>query len=157
MKFVAEKLFDGFSTCFRQHRAVGTHCRFLHGYAVSFRVTFEGSLDHRNWVFDFGGMKRATHKIFGMAPADYFSYLLDHTVLISQTDPALEDFKKLDRENVIRLRILPEVGCERLAEHLYNCINDFLQLETSGRVRATKVEVLEHHKNSASYMESQDA
>ena len=43
------KTFDGFSTCFRQWRAEGTHCRFLHGYGVSFRVTFVGELDERNW------------------------------------------------------------------------------------------------------------
>lgn len=157
MKFVAEKLFDGFSTCFRQHKAVGTHCSFLHGYAVSFRVTFEGALDYRNWVWDFGGMKRAKNKIDGKTPSEYFSWLLDHTVLVSQNDPALEDFKKLDRENVIQLRVLEHVGCERLAEHLYHKINSFLHHETSGRVRATKVEVFEHQKNSAAYMESSNA
>ncbi len=44
-KFKSTKLFDGYSTCFRQWRADGTHCKFLHGYAVSFRVWFEGDLD----------------------------------------------------------------------------------------------------------------
>lgn len=149
MKFVASKLYDGFSTCFRQHRAFGTHCSFLHGYAISFRVTYEGPLDYRNWVFDFGGMKRSTAKIAGMAPNDYFSWLLDHTVLMSEKDPELETFKELDRNSVLRLRILPEVGCERLAEHLFKEINDFLLVETSGRVRATRVEVIENNKNAA--------
>jgi 6-pyruvoyltetrahydropterin/6-carboxytetrahydropterin synthase len=51
--FKSTKLFDGYSACFRQWRADDTHCRFLHGYAVSFRVWFEGDLDHRHWVFDF--------------------------------------------------------------------------------------------------------
>jgi 6-pyruvoyltetrahydropterin/6-carboxytetrahydropterin synthase len=45
--FKSTKLFDGYSACFRQWKAEGTHCRFLHGYAVSFRVWFEGDLDHR--------------------------------------------------------------------------------------------------------------
>ena len=62
-KFQSTKLFDGFSTVFRQWKAEGTHCRFLHGYGVSFRVWFEGELDERNWVFDFGGMKRAKGNI----------------------------------------------------------------------------------------------
>ncbi len=52
-KFQSTKLFDGFSTVFRQWKAEGTHCRFLHGYGVSFRVWFEGELDERNWVWDF--------------------------------------------------------------------------------------------------------
>ena len=43
--FRSTKIFDGYSTCFRQWRAEGTHCKFLHGYGVSFKVWFEGELD----------------------------------------------------------------------------------------------------------------
>ena len=43
-KYQSTKLFDGFSCCFRQWKAETTHCRFLHGYGISFRVTFEGDL-----------------------------------------------------------------------------------------------------------------
>ena len=150
-KFQSTKLFDGYSACFRQWRADGTHCKYLHGYAVSFRVWFEGELDHRNWVFDFGGMKRATSKIKGMSPKDYFSYLLDRTTVVAQDDPYLDMFKEMDHLGIIQLRILPSVGCERFAEYLYDLINDFLEVETEGRVKAIKVEVYEHERNSASY------
>jgi 6-pyruvoyltetrahydropterin/6-carboxytetrahydropterin synthase len=150
-KFQSTKLFDGYSACFRQWKAEGTHCKFLHGYAVSFRVWFEGELDHRNWVFDFGGMKRAKNMINGMSPKDYFAYLLDHTTIVAQDDPYLENFKQMDKDGVIQLRILENVGCEKFAEHLYNVINEFLVLETEGRVKATRVEVYEHERNSASY------
>jgi 6-pyruvoyltetrahydropterin/6-carboxytetrahydropterin synthase len=150
-KFKSTKLFDGYSTCFRQWRADGTHCKFLHGYAVSFRVWFEGDLDHRNWVFDFGGMKRAKTQIAGMSPKDYFTYLLDHTTIVAEDDPYLENFIQMAQDGIIQLRILPATGCERFAEYLYNTINAFLKEETEGRVRATKVEVYEHERNSASY------
>jgi 6-pyruvoyltetrahydropterin/6-carboxytetrahydropterin synthase len=152
-KFNSTKLFDGYSACFRQWKADGTHCRFLHGYAVSFRVWFEGELDHRNWVFDFGGMKRAKTKIAGMSPKDYFAYLLDHTTIVSQDDPYLPQFMQMDKDGIIQLRIINDVGCEKFAEHLFNTINEFLFIETDGRVRATKVEVYEHERNSASYGE----
>lgn len=152
-RFTSTKLFDGYSTCFRQWRAKGTHCQFLHGYAVSFRVWFEGDLDHRNWVFDFGGMKRATAKINGMSPKDYFAYLLDHTTIIAQDDPYLSQFKQMHEDGIIQLRILPTTGCERFAEYLYTVINNFLFEETKGRVRAVKIEVYEHERNSASYEE----
>jgi hypothetical protein len=46
---------------------------------------------------------------------------------------------------------MESVGCERFAEYLYKTINDFLREETEGRVKATKVEVYEHERNSASY------
>ena len=35
-----------------------------------FKVWFEGELDERNWVWDFGGMKRAKTEIDGMSPKD---------------------------------------------------------------------------------------
>jgi 6-pyruvoyltetrahydropterin/6-carboxytetrahydropterin synthase len=152
-KFQSTKLFDGYSTCFRQWKAEGTHCKYLHGYAVSFRVWFEGELDERNWVFDFGGMKRAKTKIHGMSPKDYFAYLLDHTTIVAEDDPYLPQFKQMDEDGVIQLRILDYIGCERFAEYLFNIINYFLTEETDGRVRATKVEVYEHERNSASYGE----
>ena len=152
-KFQSTKLFDGYSAVFRQWRADGTHCRFLHGYAVSFRVWFEGDLDHRNWVFDFGGMKRAKYTIDNMAPKDFFAWLLDHTTIVAQDDPYLEQFKQMDKDGIIQLRVLPATGCERFAEFLYNVINSFLKVETEGRVKAVKVEVYEHERNSASYEE----
>jgi 6-pyruvoyltetrahydropterin/6-carboxytetrahydropterin synthase len=62
-KFQSSKVFDGFSTVFRQWKAETTHCRFVHGYGISFKVYFEGELDERNWVWDFGGMKRAKTKL----------------------------------------------------------------------------------------------
>lgn len=125
--------------------------KFLHGYAVSFRVWFEGDLDHRNWVFDFGGMKRAEAKIKGMNPKEYFTWLLDHTTVIAEDDPHLGLFQEMDDDGIIQLRVLPDVGCERFAEHLYGVINSFLKEETQGRVKAIKVEVYEHERNSASY------
>jgi len=153
MKFQSTKLFDGYSACFRQWKAEGTHCRFLHGYAVSFRVWFEGDLDERNWVWDFGGMKRAKGSIDGLSPKAFFEYLLDHTTIVAEDDPYLNIFEQMEVAGLIQLRVIPAVGCERFAEFLYEKINSFLLEETEGRVRATKVEVYEHERNSASYGE----
>lgn len=152
-KFTSRKRIDGYSTCFRQWKADGTHCKYLHGYGIYFDITFEGDLDYRNWVADFGLFKRAKTTIMGMSPKDYFAWLLDHTTIVAEDDPYLEQFKQMDRDRIIQLRILPAVGCERFAEFLYNKINEFLQVETQGRVRAVKVEVYEHERNSASYEE----
>ena len=150
-KFTSTKLFDGYSTCFRQWRAEDTHCKYLHGYALSFRVWFEGDLDHRNWVWDFGGMKRSKNKINGMSPKEYFAWLLDHTVVIANDDPELDTFRMMDAQGIIQLRIIDDTGCEKFAEFLHGVINRFLNKETDGRVRASKVEVYEHERNSASY------
>lgn len=150
-KFISEKVYDGFSTVFRQWKAEGTHCRFMHGYGVSFKVTFEGDLDCRNWVFDFGGMKRAKNTIDGMPAKQWIDWLLDHTVIAAEDDPSLETFKRLHEEGVMQLRIIPAVGAEKFAEYLFNKLNEFVTAETDGRVRVSRVKFMEHGKNSASY------
>ena len=43
-KHQSSKVFDGFSTVFRQWKAENTHCRFLHGYGISFKVYFFAGL-----------------------------------------------------------------------------------------------------------------
>lgn len=154
-KFISEKIYDGFSTVFRQWRAEGTHCKFMHGYGVSFKVTFEGELDHRNWVFDFGGMKRAKNTIDGMPAKKWIDWLLDHTVIAAQDDPALETFKQLEKQGVLNLRVIPDVGAEKFAEFLYHKLNDFVNKETEGRVKIVKIKFMEHGKNSATYIGNQ--
>jgi len=153
-KFQSTKLFDGFSTCFRKWKATTTHCKYLHGYGVSFRVWFEGDLDERNWVWDFGGMKRARTLIEGKTPKEYFDWLLDHTVVVAEDDPYLSKFRELAQSGVIQLRTVPAVGAERFAHFLYNKIQLFVDEETEGRVRVSKLEFYEHEKNSAIYLPS---
>jgi 6-pyruvoyltetrahydropterin/6-carboxytetrahydropterin synthase len=152
-KHQSTKLFDGFSTVFRQWRAEGTHCRFLHGYGVSFRVTFEGKLDNRNWVWDFGGMKRAKTQIDGMSPKAWMDYMFDHTLIAANDDPELDSFRMMDAHGLIQLRIIDATGAEKFAEYLYHKLNEFVQEETNGRVQVVQVEFMEHNKNTAIYGE----
>ena len=153
-KFQSSKVFDGFSTVFRQWKANTTHCQYLHGYGVSFKVYFEGELDERNWVWDFGGMKRAKTQIDGMSPKAWMDYMFDHTLICAEDDPALEDFMTLDETGIIQLRVIPATGAEKFAEFIFNKLNEFVQTETEGRVRVTKVKFAEHGKNAAYYVES---
>lgn len=136
----------GLSCCFRQWRATHSHCSTLHGYSLGFKFIWESeTLDSRNWVFDFGGMKPIK---------DWLDYMFDHTILVAEDDPALELFKQLslfstnDIYNnktydeayeivngpnggcshispfslgrVCDLRIVPGVGCELTAKLVYD-------------------------------------
>ena len=152
-KFQSSKVFDGFSTVFRQWKAKDTHCRFLHGYGISFKVYFEGELDHRNWVWDFGGMKRAKTQIDGMSPKAWMDYMFDHTLIVAEDDPEVEAFKQMDAAGVAQVRVIPATGAEKFAEYIYTKLNDFVKTETDGRVRVTKVKFAEHSKNAAYYSE----
>ena len=152
-KFQSSKVFDGFSTVFRQHSAENTHCRFVHGYGISFKVYFEGELDHRNWVWDFGGMKRAKTLIDGMQPKAWMDYMFDHTLIVAENDPAINAFKQMDTAGVAQVRVIPATGAEKFSEFIFNKLNAFVFEETGGRVRVTKVKFMEHGKNAAYYVE----
>ena len=151
-KFQSTKVFDGFSTVFRQWRAKNSHCKYLHGYGVSFKLWFEGDLDFRNWVWDFGGMKRANGTIDGMSPKDWMAYMFDHTTIVSKDDPNLELFKQMNEQGIIQLRLMPQLGAERYAEYIFEKMNPFILAETEGRVKIVKVEFKEHDRNSAIYI-----
>ena len=153
MGYKSTKLFDGFSCCFRQWKAEDTHCKYLHGYGVSFRVTFEGNLDHRNWVWDFGGMKRAKTLIDDMQPKAWMDYMFDHTVLVAKDDPMLNYFNNLDDYGAIQLRIVNATGAEKFAEFIFHKLNNFVKTETNERVKVAQVEFMEHGKNTAIYSE----
>jgi 6-pyruvoyltetrahydropterin/6-carboxytetrahydropterin synthase len=149
--FRSTKIFDGYSTVFRQWKAEETHCKFLHGYGISFKVWFEGELDGRNWVWDFGGMKRAKGTIDGMNPKAWMDHMFDHTTIIAEDDPQLGWFQDMNDDGLIQLRVIPATGAERFAEYIYDKLNNFVVKETNGRVKVVQVEFREHEKNTAFY------
>ena len=132
---------EGLSCCFRQWQAASSHCRFLHGYALSFRFTFASDvLDDRGWCIDFGGLKplRAwLHSVF------------DHTTLVAEDDPNLAAFQDWEARGLIQLRIRPAIGCEAFAAQAQGWAQDFAAEQTGGRVRVEQVEVAEHPGNAA--------
>ena len=150
-KFQSTKIFDGFSTVFRQWKADETHCKYLHGYGVSFKVWFEGELDEKNWVWDFGGMKRAKTQIDGMSPKEWMDHMFDHTLVVAEDDPFVESFQSMGVHGAAQVRVIPAVGAEKFAEFVFNKLNEFVKTETEDRVKVVRVEFMEHGKNSAIY------
>ena len=146
--YKSTKVFDGYSVAFRQWRAKHSHCQYLHGYAMEFKVTFFGKLDQLNWGWDFGSFKRNGIK-------KHMAYLFDHTTIVAKDDPMLPHFKELAKQNLIQLRIFDDVGCEKFAEYVFDYINKKVQIETDGRVQVLKVESFEGGtNNSAIYQPS---
>lgn len=145
-KFKSIKKYDhteGFSCCFRQWRAQ-SHCSKLHGYALAFEFVFESEkLDIRNWVVDFGGLKELKNDL---------KYWFDHTTLVSHSDPELKIFEELNKLEIIDLRILPHVGCEKVCEFVWSLGNKILKVNNLDQdVRLKSVQVWEHPGNSAMY------
>lgn len=150
-KFYSTKTYGndrGLSCCFRQWRSTHSHCSLLHGYSIGIKLIFEcDSLDERNWVMDFGGLKEFKQ---------WAEYMFDHTTLIAEDDPELPLFLSMPK-SVADLRVVPAVGCERFAEMAYNKMSELLdKSEKEGTllnptVCVKSVEVFEHGANSAIY------
>ena len=137
--YYSTKRFSGYSTCFRQWRASHSHCQYLHGYAMEFVVTFDGPLDERNWVMDFGAFKSNGIK-------EHLSHMFDHTTIVAADDPKIDHFKLLKKQGLIQLRILDHVGCEKFAEYVFRAIQERL---TETQAKILRVECFENGSNSA--------
>ena len=134
----------GLSATFRQWRAE-SHCNTLHGYALSFKFTFEADeLDDRNWVMDFGGLSELKEKL---------KKVFDHKTIVAKDDPKLGAFQALEGMGIADLVILEGVGCELFAKKAYELGQETLdKLELSSRIRIVSVECAEHGANSAVYI-----
>jgi 6-pyruvoyltetrahydropterin/6-carboxytetrahydropterin synthase len=134
---------EGWSCTFRQWRADHSHCKFIHGYPLAFEFTFEcDSLDARNWVFDFGGLKELK---------EWLKDTFDHKMLVAEDDPLLELFQSLKSHAVADIVVVPATSCEAFAELAFRYATDILASEEP-RVRLHSVKVSEHGGNSAIYL-----
>jgi 6-pyruvoyltetrahydropterin/6-carboxytetrahydropterin synthase len=123
----------------------------LHGYSLAFEIVFESNtLDGRNWLIDFGGLKSLRSRLGEM---------FDHKTVIAKDDPALDAFRVLHDQKIIDLRVVPRVGCESFAEEVYNevalLVRELNGKHASGgrfhRVRVASVKCSEHGANSATF------
>lgn len=149
MAYYSTKNYDhneGLSCAFRQWRATHSHCRLIHGYALAVKFTFGcKKLDDRNWVQDFGGLKDIKK---------WLKHMFDHTLVVAEDDPEIERFRELEKNDIVDLRIIPAVGCEKFSEFIYNYVAKIIKDESQGRVWLDSVEVREHGANSAIYSQS---
>jgi len=161
-KFYSTKTYGndrGLSCCFRQWRATHSHCSTLHGYSIGIKLIFESdTLDSRNWVMDFGGLK-----LF----KEWAEYMFDHTTIVAEDDPHLDTFKQMneigggyDDRGIMDLRIVEGVGCEMFAKMCYDRMAELLEemkdnlhsrYPVGSSVRLVSAEVFEHDANSAIY------
>ena len=134
----------GLSACFRQWRA-DSHCNLLHGYALSVQMVFEAdTLDARNWVMDFGSFAQV--KV-------WLATQFDHTLCVARDDPLKKELLWLGNIGAAHVLVLPAVGCEAFAEHIYYFVDEWLLgTKQAPRVRLVSVEVREHGANSAIYI-----
>lgn len=145
----------GLSACFRQWKAQ-SHCRFLHGYPLSFKLVFgcedDALLD--DWVINFGGLKEVKAWL-----CDTF----DHKLLVAEDDPQRERLEhigspiwngvgKASDPALAQVLVIPKIGCEGFARYVFDHVFDWMgDNGHMPRVFLHSVEVREHGGNSAIY------
>jgi 6-pyruvoyltetrahydropterin/6-carboxytetrahydropterin synthase len=134
----------GLSTVYRQWRA-DSHCRLLHGYALSFEVTFSASsLNEQGWVVDFGDLKELK---------DYLVQRYDHTLLIERSDPMIDILTALGRDGLANIHIVDQIGCEAFARDFFaQAFRWVAKSKHDGRVRVDSARAIEHEGNKAAYV-----
>lgn len=134
----------GLSAVFRQWRASHSHCQYLHGYALAVTLKFEAeTLDDRNWVIDFGGLKEIK---------EWLKSIFDHKLLVAADDPELDEISALQGLGIAEVIVLPSVGCEGFARYIYDHVCEWLRsLALPNSPCLVSVEVAEHDANSAIY------
>ena len=94
---------------------------------------------------DFGGLKEIK---------EWLEDLFDHTLLINEDDPEIEFFEEMERRNLCKLRIMPNVGMEGSAKYIFDYVDEWVQNKTNQRVYLYSVECIENEKNSAIFIKN---
>lgn len=133
----------GLSCCFRQWRT-DSHCRFLHGYALAFSITFEAeTLNIQNWVIDFGSLQPVR---------SFLEDTFDHTLAVAADDPDLAILHSLGITRLASIRTFNDgVGCELFAKYVAEWVIGWLAVTGRSNVRLVSVECREHSGNTATY------
>lgn len=145
MKYISTKTYKQIApVAYRQWRA-DSHCKFIHGYSLSFYFEFEcDTLDARNWCMDFGGLKPLK---------DFLEDKFDHCLLLATDDPHYADIKKLGELKLAKITEVEKTGCEGIADFLYKYVNGvFLPnygTSEAERIWCCKVQVSETDANMA--------
>lgn len=151
-KFFSTKTYGndrGLSCCFRQWRATHSHCSLLHGYSIGFKLVFEcDSLDERNWVMDFGGLKELKQ---------FLEDSFDHTIVVAEDDPKRKEFLDLEKKGLAKITWMKDVGSEKFAQAVFDKMEEILRRDKlagtalNPTVRVKSVECFEHGANSAGF------
>lgn len=137
------KSFFNYPCAHRQWRHNG-NCALVHGYSRSFHFVFECQTQTVcGFVVDFGDLKWLK---------EHLEYMFDHTLLLCDDDPFIDQFRALQDAGACDLRLMPYgVGMEGTAQLLCEYADERLRRDTKGRAWVVSVEARENDKNSAIY------
>ena len=82
----------------------------------------------KGWVYDFGNLKWFKK---------WLEQQWDHKVLVAHDDPALLRLRELEKEDIVKLNVMPEgygPGIEDSCRYVFDYANPQIISQTNGRV-----------------------
>lgn len=137
---------DAFPVAYRQFRDLKGSCSLIHGYAFTIKLYFgTDDLDVRRWCVDYGGLRDLKEVLESQ---------FDHRLLVAEDDPHLDWYKEAEKRGIAKLTVLPNLGCESLADQIYKFVNgvfipDYLGHHEAERIWCYRVELRETQSNMA--------
>ena len=146
MAYKSTKKLGPISVGHRQWKDQG-HCAWVHGYGRYIQFTFEGELDHRQWVMDFGDLRDVKQ---------WLEDQWDHRLLLASDDPHISDFQKMHELGTMNINIMDVTkgwgpGIEASCKFVFDHVSPLIDKKTEGSVKLVQVEIWEHERNSAVY------
>lgn len=123
------------------------NCAALHGYDRTVKLTFSGVVDENGWLVAFGKLKEVK---------SWLEYYFDHTTVLPANDPRI-NIPEIQSSLLATLRILPYgVSMEMSSLFIWEHVNPYIKFVTNGRAYVSRVESIEHERNSAFIEMDQD-
>ena len=80
------------------------------------------SLDENGFVVDFGNLKFLR---------DWIDENLDHACLLSEDDPEMDRFVRMQNDNLIQITTVNNASCEKVAKHIFDVFDEMIRSKTS--------------------------
>lgn len=120
------------------------NCASVHGYDRTVKITFTGEVDDQGWIVPFGELSEVKK---------FLEYYFDHVTVFPANDPRIQNIPmrmRVPGEILGTMRVLPYgVSMEMSSLFIWEHINAFVLNITDGRCYVSKVECIEHERNSA--------
>lgn len=141
--FTSTKTYYNYPCAHRQYRHDG-NCAKIHGYSRSFHFVFGvKTFTKEGFAVDYGDLKELK---------SHLDYMYDHTLILDESDPEMEEFRKLEKRGVCDIRTHPQgPGMEGTAHYLCEWTEVYIRNKTKGRAWVISVEARENDKNSSIY------
>ena len=108
--YTSTKTYRNLPCAHRQWKNEG-HCSFVHGYS-------------REFIFHFACDELDKHIVF-------LEHWFDHTLLLAEDDPLLDEFRDLESKGACDIRVLKSASIEYSAKFVYEFANELIRIQNN--------------------------